>query len=136
MKILKYGSIVLIFLILCWGLILFLDAPSRQIRTTSNMSLIRMKILELLQKDESVQISLSALLLSESKQFVKADAWGNEFRMIKSGNEVRIESYGADNRPGGSGDDADIVGVFKIKDENGKFYGEGFETWVIDPRKK
>ncbi len=40
------------------------------------------------------------------------DAWGNSFHLVVPGQknmDFDVVSYGADNKPGGSGDDADII---------------------------
>jgi hypothetical protein len=48
------------------------------------------------------------------------------------GDEVTLTSYGRDGRPGGTGEDADIVGVFRAKTADGRWADELGE-WRVDP---
>jgi len=50
---------------------------------------------------------LGALVQDGLVETMPADAWGNSFRYEFNGESCRIVSFGADDRPGGTGPDAD-----------------------------
>jgi hypothetical protein len=58
------------------------------------------------------------------------DGWGNEliYEVSESG-IVSLTSLGADNRPGGIGDDADITESYRTVDEDGRFIA-GDDEWL------
>ena len=64
------------------------------------------------------------------------DAWG--FPIIYSvdtNGVVTLTSLGKDNKPGGNGDNADMVGVFPSRQPNGRWSDE-FVEWTTDPFKE
>lgn len=64
-----------------------------------------------------------------------ADAWGRPVIYIVEQNRiVKLVSYGKDGREGGVKQDADMVGTFSLKDDQGRWQDELCD-WIIDPLK-
>ena len=61
------------------------------------------------------------------------DAWGHELNYsVAQNGDVILSSFGKDNEPGGSSDNADMVGVFTTRALNGKWSDELVE-WKLHP---
>jgi hypothetical protein len=60
------------------------------------------------------------------------DGWGRPIQWRVEGDKVILTSYGLDGVPGGTGEDADIVGVFRVKAADGT-WAEELSNWQIDP---
>ena len=60
------------------------------------------------------------------------DGWGQPILWRVEGEQVTLSSFGRDGRPGGAGDDADMVGVFRVKTSDGH-WSEELCPWQIDP---
>jgi len=78
------------------------------------------------------------LALSETKE-VKGyynsikDAWGRPLiYSVDTNGLVTLASLGKDNKLGGTGDDADMVGVYPSHQPNGSWSEESVE-WISDP---
>jgi len=52
------------------------------------------------------------------------DEWGREIQYEVENDRVTLTSYGRDGAPGGFGDDADIIKVFRTKDDRGNWNEE------------
>jgi hypothetical protein len=61
------------------------------------------------------------------------DAWGREILMSFADGKATLTSLGRDGKPGGTGEDADMSGVFPLKDKNGEWAGEDVD-WVLEPK--
>ena len=61
------------------------------------------------------------------------DAWGRDIRMTFADDKATLTSLGRDGQPGGTGDDADMSGVFPLKDTRGTWAGEDVD-WIEEPR--
>jgi hypothetical protein len=61
------------------------------------------------------------------------DGWGREILTSFVDGKATLTSLGRDGRPGGSGEDADMSGVFSLKDENGAWAAEDV-GWIEEPR--
>ena len=64
------------------------------------------------------------------------DVWGNEIKLIVDGTTITLLSYGKDQKPGGSGDDRDVIGIFDAKTADGKWAdGTSDESseWKVKP---
>jgi hypothetical protein len=62
------------------------------------------------------------------------DGWWRKITMTVDGSRVTFTSLGRDNRPGGTGENADVIGTFDARREDGSWQDE-FVEWVRDPRK-
>jgi hypothetical protein len=61
------------------------------------------------------------------------DSWGHLIRYgVDSNGMVTLSSYGKDNKPGGTGDDADMVGVYPSRQPNGHWSDECVK-WTKEP---
>jgi hypothetical protein len=61
------------------------------------------------------------------------DYWGHPILYsVDAKGLVTLSSYGKDNKPGGTGDDADLVGVYPSRQPNGKWSDESVQ-WTKDP---
>jgi Type II secretion system (T2SS), protein G len=61
------------------------------------------------------------------------DAWGREIRMSFADGKATLTSLGRDGNAGGTGEDADMVGIFPLKDANGAWAAEDVD-WIQEPR--
>ena len=60
------------------------------------------------------------------------DGWGRPILMTIEGDMVTLTSYGCDGRPGGTGEDQDMIGTFVARDEAGK-WKQGLAEWLHHP---
>lgn len=60
------------------------------------------------------------------------DGWGRPITWQVDGDTVTLTSYGRDGRAGGTGEDEDMVGVFRAKTEDGRWADE-LGDWQRDP---
>jgi hypothetical protein len=121
---------IILIAVVCTPMLLlaFLDAlPARNgsshFLTTTEFSLLNCK--------EGIQryaIQHNALPTCEMK-----DCWGNPIRCrVDSNGMVTLTSFGKDNKPGGTGSDADYVGVYPSRQSDGKWSAESV-PWTQDP---
>jgi hypothetical protein len=61
------------------------------------------------------------------------DAWGRDIVMKFADDRATLTSLGRDGKPDGTGEDAEMSGVFPLKDENGKWADE-YVDWIQEPR--
>jgi hypothetical protein len=61
------------------------------------------------------------------------DAWGRDILMAFAEGNGTLTSLGRDGTSGGTGEDADMLGVFPLKDENGAWAEEDV-NWIQEPR--
>lgn len=60
------------------------------------------------------------------------DGWGGELLYdVSNTGSVTLVSLGADQKPGGTGDDADISRSYRWTDEDGRFIA-GDDMWLVD----
>lgn len=60
------------------------------------------------------------------------DRWGRPIIWRVDGDTVTLTSYGRDGKPGGTGEDEDILGVFRARTEDGRWADE-LGDWQRDP---
>jgi hypothetical protein len=60
------------------------------------------------------------------------DGWRRPIEWKADGDKVTFISLGRDGKSGGVDEDADMVGVFFMKDSNGQWADE-FREWEVDP---
>jgi hypothetical protein len=61
------------------------------------------------------------------------DAWGRDIIMSFADGKGTLTSLGRDGKPGGTGDDADMTGVFPLKNEKGEWADDDVE-WIQEPQ--
>lgn len=60
------------------------------------------------------------------------DAWGRPITWRADGDTVTLTSYGRDGKPGGTGEDEDLIGVFRAKTDEMRWADE-LCNWKRDP---
>lgn len=61
------------------------------------------------------------------------DAWGYDFIYnVDTNGLVTLTSLGKDNKPGGTGNNADMIGTYPSRQQNGKWSKE-YIDWTKDP---
>jgi hypothetical protein len=109
-------------------LLVCLDACSssnrtRHFKTTTGFSLDECK----------VDIQKYAMIHNALPTYEMKDCWENPIRCsVDSNGMVTLASYGADNKPGGEGNDADCVGIYPSRQSDGKWSDESV-PWTQDP---
>ena len=61
------------------------------------------------------------------------DVWGNEIIYQVQGTTIKLISYGKDQKPGGVGENLDVIGIFEAKNGFGGWAGEGDNNWTVKP---
>ena len=92
--------------------------------TATTMEPLKTRILRFAKANNRLPDALSDLPPLEGFTNKTTDVWGNEIRYGVSGSTITLISYGKDQKPGGSGDDRDVVGVFDSKSVDGKWVDE------------
>jgi hypothetical protein len=100
--------------------------------TYSTIWVMKQRILRYAKQHNSLPKSPSDLPEIPGKISRVHDAWGREILMSFADGKATLTSLGRDGKPGGTGEDADMSGVFPLKDENGKWADEGVD-WVHEP---
>jgi hypothetical protein len=122
--------IVIIIAVVCTPVLVtvFLDASAarnspRHFLTTTEFSLDNCKR----------EIQRYAIRHNALPNYGMKDCWGNPIRYsVDSNGMVTLSSYGKDNKPGGTGSDADYVGVYPSRQSDGKWSDESVQ-WTQDP---
>jgi len=76
--------------------------------------------------------------LSDTKEIAgtfnsNIDGWGNDIIYSADANGVvTLTSYGKDKKPGGTGDNTDITGIFKSREINGEWANQNV-GWTKEP---
>jgi hypothetical protein len=111
---------------------LFVDIiPPRSV-THMHMLTMKRRILRYAAANDSLPTSLEQLPILEGYTNEVTDGWGRPILWQVEGTKVTLTSYGRDGVPGGSGEDADMVGVFQAKTADGHWAKEMCE-WEVDP---
>src|SRR5262245_33590716 len=96
-------------------IVFFVDTiPPRSV-TCTNMHMMKRRILRYAAAHGSLPTSLEQLPRIEGYVNEVTDGWGRRILWRVDGDEVTLTSYGRDGVPGGTGEDADMVGVFKTR---------------------
>ncbi len=113
------AAFVIPAIIAVWTL-LFEAIPPRDL-TAARMFITKRRILLYAQAHNSLPPNLAALPpMASNYDSTIADAWGRPFDYgVDSAGNVTLQSLGADKRPGGMGDNTDMIGVFPAHDEKG-----------------
>lgn len=92
--------------------------------TSTNMYVIKRRVIRFASTHNRLPNQLSELPPVSDFVDTTNDVWGNEIQYIVNGTTVRLFSYGKDQKPDGSGDNLDVVGVFDAKNEGGEWKDE------------
>jgi Type II secretion system (T2SS), protein G len=103
--------------------------------TSTRMYPLKTRILRYAKKNNKLPSKLSDLPPLEGFSNFTKDYWGNDIIYQVNGSTVTLLSYGKDQKPGGAGDNLDVVGVFEAKNEFGQWVDEN-SAWKIMPLQK
>jgi hypothetical protein len=112
--------------------LLFVDTVPPRSVTHTNMHMMKRRILRFASAHSALPTSVEQLPRIEGFANEVTDGWGRLIRFRVEGNDVTLTSYGRDGKPGGDGEDADMVAVFRVKTDIGAWAGE-FSDWRNDP---
>ena len=112
---------------------------SPESETYTSVTLIRNAINEFVAAYGRAPVDLQELARFNPSVTTWKDGWRNPliYRVDNSG-VASLSSLGRDNRPGGAGQDADLLWSFALKDSVGKWRGTnqnngGFDDWLANP---
>jgi hypothetical protein len=109
-----------------WAISYFESTATQQVETTTAMAVDEMRIYEYTQIHGALPKSLAELPRPHDEIDATKDGWGKPIIYIIGKNDfVILVSLGADGKPGGSGDAADIIQSFQTKDAKG--------NWIQNP---
>lgn len=125
---------LLLWILAAWIVVsvLFVDTVPPRSLTFGNMHMMKRRILRYATVHDSLPTSSDQLPHFEGYSNDATDGWGRPILWRVDGDKVTLTSYGRDGAPGGSGEDPDMVGVFRTKTANGRWAEELCE-WEVDP---
>ena len=101
--------------------------------TSTTMYPLKTRILRYAKMHNSPPSNLTVLPPLEGFINSTKDVWGNEIIYQVQGTTIKLISYGKDQKPGGVGENLDVVGVFEAKNGFGGWAGEDDNIWKIKP---
>ena len=105
--------------------------PPRSL-TATRMMVLQRRILQFAHSHGELPHSLTGLPEIQGKDNGIQDGWGRDIILeVSSSGIVTLHSLGRDGVVGGSGEDADMIGTFPSRDEQGR-WNEMVE-WSRDP---
>ncbi len=117
-------------------LVMVLNIPGIQVPprglTDARMWVIKRRILQYAHAHNALPASIKDLPIFSGYDNEIADAWGREIRYEIHSDKVALTSFGRDGTPGGTGDDADMIGIFVTKDGKGNWQQE-LSDWTRSP---
>lgn len=113
-------------------LVFFVETIPPQSMTGNSMHMMKRRILRFAAHHNTLPTSIDQFPHFEGYHNGVKDGWGKPILWKVDGNTVVLTSYGRDGVPGGSGEDADMVGVFLTKTANGE-WSEELCKWERDP---
>lgn len=100
--------------------------------TATTMYPLKIRILRFAKINNKLPPDLAALPLLEGFYNSTKDVWGNEIIYLVEGTTVKLISYGKDQKPGGVGENLDVVGAFEAKNGFGGWADED-SNWIVRP---
>ena len=117
----SFVSIYILIPVIIQGCFGFIDHQPPESNTVGKLTRITGKIEEYYAKNNLLPKGLADLSLKDDPyDNPRNDGWGNEFDFKMDNNEIILSSYGADKKPGGSGQDSDYVTRFKVDSDSKK----------------
>ena len=104
--------------------------------TSTTMYPLKRRILNYAKIYNRLPTTLSELPPLEGYTNQTTDVWGNEILLVIHKTSVTLVSYGKDQKPGGRGDDRDVIGIFEAKTPDGNWAdGTTDESakWTLEP---
>lgn len=100
--------------------------------TSTTMYPLKTRILRYATEHNNLPPNLTVLPPLEGFINSTKDVWGNEIIYQVEGATIKLISYGKDQKPGGVGENLDVVGIFDAKNGFGEWAGEN-DNWKIQP---
>ena len=135
-------KIALVLILSVFGAIIVLKVSSvgsPESVTSASMHMIKRRILKYVNIYNVIPGGLSDLPTIGGFSNRIKDGWGREIILkidyddLAYGDLVLLISYGKDGVEGGGGDDADIVGIFPVKNKRGQWLQGLMCKWVKSP---
>ena len=133
-------GILIIVVIICVGyfILVILSQGSHNLlppenHTATYMDGLERRIIRFALKNNRLPVDLENLPPSEDSTNRTTDVWGNPFKMTVDNDRVTLISYGKDKKPGGIGDNRDVISIFRIKTSDGKWVKEEDYNWIKRP---
>lgn len=105
-----------------WAIAYFESTTTPEAETTSAMIVNELRIFEYIRGHGTFPKSLSELPVTDGKGDSTEDGWGRPIKYtVETNGLVTLLSLGSDGKPGGSGQEADIVESFQTKDVKGNW---------------
>lgn len=124
-----FCSIALVFLLL---LSTVGRIPPRAV-TNIHIGQLRLRIMRYARTHDRLPQTLDELPEVEGGASRIKDGWGKAILYAVNGDGiVTLTSYGKDGAKGGTGRNADMIGVFSPKNKDGVWETES-RTWIVDP---
>ncbi len=114
---------VLVALIAVIFIFLVETIPPRSL-TSGAMHMTKRRILRYAHTHDSLPSSLDQLPTIDGYSNRTVDGWGREIQMNVEAHQITFLSLGKDGIEGGTGDNADMVGIFAVKDADGEWNDE------------
>ncbi len=125
-----------VFIICFAGFVLFmclsLDIAPPDAVTYTNMHMAKRRILRYATDHNQLPTSFDQLPHIEGFSNSVNDGWGRQIIMRVKDDEITLTSYGRDGKEGGTGEDTDIIGIFRAKQDNSAWSDE-FCDWLVYP---
>ena len=130
----KFWIIAIVITVGIVGLsMLFVDVIPPHSLTHLSMHMCKRRIQRYAASNNALPSSLSQTKEIAGHDNSIKDAWGREIIYTADANGlVTLASLGKDNKPGGTGDNTDMIGIYPSRQENGRWSNE-FVDWTQDP---
>ncbi|HSY43112.1 MAG TPA: type II secretion system protein GspG [Candidatus Acidoferrum sp.] len=117
-----FAMVVLALFLILWSISYFESTATQQEMTTTAMVVDEERIFSYIREHRNLPQSLSELPQPDGKIDGTIDGWGRPITYkVEENDIVTLVSFGADGKPGGSGDAADIHLSFPTKDAKGNW---------------
>jgi hypothetical protein len=95
--------------------------------TSTTMYVLKRRILHYAKLNNKLPTSIEELTELEGFINRNTDGWGLPIRMVITGTEVTLHSYGKDNKSGGTGVNQDFIHIFEAKTSSNEWADENDE---------
>lgn len=129
------ASIILalcLVLVLAWVALCFVDRATPVDMTRTAMTETFIRICLYAETNKALPPSLDALPKRDGYANRTTDGWKRplQYRVDKNG-VITLRSFGADGKPGGAGDDADLSQSYRSKRPDGSLW-VGSPMWIVE----
>lgn len=100
--------------------------------TSTTMYPLKTRILRYAKEHNNLPPNLTVLTPLDGFINSTKDVWGNEIIYQVDGTTIKLISYGKDQKPGGVGENLDVVGIFEASNSVGGSARED-DNWKVQP---